>query len=150
MINGVIKEVFSDPISKLDQKILGCRTGGSEGQQLWESLTVLVALRLWASYWQGRRVQLRVRGDNVSALIMLVKMKSTGDGMNLIARELALDVAESVYEPSVAEHLPGVTNDMAERHSRLDQHGDSPTPSPLRQASWRTPPRRTWSWWRTL
>ena len=81
---------------------------------------------------------------------MLVKMKSTGDGMNLIPRELALDIAEAVYEPSVAEHLPGVTNDMADWLGRLDQYGGSPTPAPLRQASWRTPSRRSWSWWRTL
>ena len=54
MINGIIKEVFSDPIGKLDQRILGCCAGGSEGQQLWEALAVLVALlSVWGPTWWG-------------------------------------------------------------------------------------------------
>ena len=84
-------------IDNVDKRILGRSTVSLEGQQLWEALSVLVALRLWAPYWNRKRVRLRVRGDNVSSLMMVVKMKSAGEGTGLIAREMALDIAETVH-----------------------------------------------------
>ena len=105
---------------------------------------------LWAPHWKERRMRLCVRSDNNSALTMLIKMKSTGDGMGIIARELALDVAEALYEPQVGQHLPGTANVLADWLSRLDSKGDAPLPEPLRHAVWRDVPHRSWSWWRTL
>ena len=56
---------------------------------------MLVAVDLWVSYWILKRVILKVEGDNVSALVLLIKMRpKTGvDGspkLAVIARELAL------------------------------------------------------------
>ena len=98
MTDGAIEEFFSVEVTWIDQEVLDKNAGGSEGQQLWESLTVLIALHLWAPQWKERRIRLCVRSDNISALTMRIKMKSTGEGMGLIARELALDVAEALSQ----------------------------------------------------
>ena len=52
-------------------------------------------------------MRLRAMGDNVSALVLTVRMKAKGASNALIARELALDVAEALYEPQVCSHTPG-------------------------------------------
>ena len=98
-INGVIQEFVHSRITHEDEEALGVKAGGSEGQQCWEALTVLAALRFWCHHWRNRRIVLEVRGDSVTALTMLIKMKADGRTA-LIARELALDVAEALYEPA--------------------------------------------------
>ena len=78
MIDGVIEEFFSVEVTWIDQEVLDTRAGGSEGQQLWESLTVLIALRLWAPHWKERRIRLCVRSDTVSAHSELQLLPSHG------------------------------------------------------------------------
>ena len=109
---------------------MGQPLGESAGQQTWEALAVLVALRAWAHRWQGRRVVLRVRSDSVSALTLVLAAKAKGRGPAIIAREVALDLAEMVYRPDVVSHIPGLANVAADKLSRLAQPGTS--------ASWPT------------
>ena len=71
-----IQEYFGSPITESDQQILGANAGTCEGQQIWEALSVLCALRLWAHRWRHKRIRLRVKTGNVAALIMIVKMKA--------------------------------------------------------------------------
>ena len=114
VVNGVIKEFAFDDVTPEDERRLGVKThGSSEGQQAFEALVVLAALRLWKPWWIHRRVCLEVRSDSDSALIMLIKLKASGTGTNIIARELALDIGDSLYEPNVAAHVPGVANTIA-------------------------------------
>ena len=149
-IDGVIVACFSSRISELDRKILRIGAEGSEGQQAGEALAMLVALRLWKSYWTGRRIQLKVRSDSVSALVMIMKMKAGGEGTGLISREVALGVAEACYEPQIGEHVPGVANVLADYLSRLDEHVNTPVPGPLRRIEWASVEPRRRPWWRTL
>ena len=53
-----------------------------------------------------RRVQptIRVRSDSVSALTIVLKLKTKGKGPGIIARDMALDIAEGCYQPLIAEH----------------------------------------------
>ena len=147
--NGVIEEFAFGTMSSIDEEVLSVKMGGSEGQQVWESLTILAALRLWSPVWRGRRITLAVKSDSVSALIMLIRMKADGVGTALISRELALDIAEAVYQPNVGSHIPGVTNVLADHLSRrLDD--SSPLPQALRHAKRRWFPHRGYHWWRTL
>ena len=97
---------------------------------------MLVALRTWAPRWAGRRFNLRVRSDSVSALTSLVRCRSAGDGTNSIACELALDLARSIYRPDVAEHVPGIANALPDALSRLSEPGAEQTvPLALRAAT---------------
>ena len=95
----------------------------SAAQQVVEALVVLVALRAWKERWLHQRVTLRVKSDNISALVMCLKLKTTGHGTGIIARELALDIACSEYRPQIAEHIPGVDNVISDALSRRYQPG---------------------------
>ena len=148
-INGVISEYAFGPVTSDDEAILGIKAGGSEGQQCWEALVVLAALRLWSSMWRERRITLEVKGDSVTALTMLIKMKADGWGTSVIAREVALDIAEALYEPMVGAHVPGISNIIADTLSRpekIEKH----LPPALAHARRRYLPDRPRLWWRSL
>ena len=81
---------------------------------------------------------------------MVVRMKAKGAGTSLVAREMALDIAEAIYEPSVAAHIPGVANLLADFLSRMRGRGEDRVPAALRSARRRVLPRRDSAWWRTL
>ena len=124
--------------------------GSSVSQQVWEAFTALCALRVWAPRWRFRRIHLRVKTDNVAALIMVVKLKASGFGVSLISREMALDIAEAHYTPQVAAHLPGQANLTADFLSRHYDHEALDLPGTLRGAQRIRLPARDPSWWRTL
>ena len=149
VINGEIHEYVFGRITTLDQEVLKTKAGGSEGQQVWEALIVLSALRLWSPLWKARRITLAVKSDSVSALIMLIKLKTDGVGMGIISRELALDIGEAIYEPNVGTHIPGVTNILADHLSRRDDD-TIPLPAALGLARRREFPVRDRAWWRTV
>ena len=50
-IDGFVTELFSDPLGDLDVAEFGHEIGSAEGQQSWEALAILVALRLWRRLW---------------------------------------------------------------------------------------------------
>ena len=61
---------------------------------------------------------LRVRGDNFTALTMLLSVNVRGAGPNLIARNDALELADGAFAPQAVAHLPGVANDLSDALSR--------------------------------
>jgi len=125
--------------------------GTSEGQQLWECLCALIALRQWNAALCQRRTSLRVRGDNITMLTVLRDFKGSSPNINVIAREVALLVAAACYKPVLAEHVPGVANVLADVLSRKFQDGKCwRLPSGLQQAFEVLPPARPRCWYRTL
>ena len=52
---------------------------------------------------------------------MVLSMKATGIGTNIVAREVALDIAQGIYRPSAAEHVRGASNIIADMLSRKSQ-----------------------------
>ena len=100
------------------------------GQQLWEFLAILIALRLWidplpiaantrqcqsrsidaGNCLHSKRVHLLIRGDNVGSLTL--------------AREVALCLAKMSLPPRT-EHTPGVAHVLADRLSRACPDDDS-------------------------
>ena len=149
-IHNVIKEYAFDFITADDERVLKVKKLGSEGQQVWEGLALLAALRLWRHHWQDKRVSLQVKPDSVSALIMVVKMKTSGVGTSILAREMALDIADALYEPSVCEHIPGIANVIADHLSRMSEQAGAPLPAQLCHARRRRFEPRDADWWRTL
>ena len=142
--------LFIDKTHQVDEEILKHRRGSNTGQQAFEGLAILAALRLWSSVWSKRRCTLSVRSDSVSALTLLLRFKTVGDGPAVIARELALDVAAALYAPNVVKHLPGVANVVADVLSRWYEPGKpQQVPSLLRHAERCRCPARPEAWWRS-
>ena len=122
-LNGTSAEYFSDAISPLDVSLFEHIIGEASGQQVWECLAALVAVRLWRERWQKHQAQLMVRGDSVAMLTLLVNMRPHSPQMRIIAQEMALDMAHYSFVPVVAHHIPGIANVVADELSRWPQPG---------------------------
>ena len=148
IVNGCYMSYFTSPIADHDERRFGIQRGRCEGQQVWEALCLLVALRVWASFWRSRRCVLSVKSDSVSALTLLLVMRPSTPQLAIIARELALDVSESCYRPVCVAHIPGVSNKLANMLSRAGEHVC--IPPELMQAKRVTPPDRDDTYFRAL
>ncbi len=96
-------------------------------------------------------ISLRVRSDNLGALSLLISLKgaaSTGP----LAKELALDLAETPYHPHMAAHTPGVTNKVADHLSRAFDKSISgwQLPAELSEIRRAYPDNRVATWWKFL
>ena len=80
-------------------------------------------LRLWIPAFRQERITVCVRSDNLSALEMVAKMQPKSKSLNVVARELALDLASSTYDVDFAQHVAGITNGIADTLSRKHQAG---------------------------
>jgi hypothetical protein len=155
--NGEAVGWFSSPLLAFDFKFFNFEKGSPNGQQVWEALAALVALRLWKSRWKGQRIRLTVRGDSVAMLTLILKYKAPAKSraMGIIAREVALDVAESCYAPDVSEHIAGLSNKTADVLSRLEappKSGEDPPKVPewLTKVPQSYPPQRGLDYFRAL
>ena len=79
-------EYFACPVTRRDEIHLGVEKGDHLGQQVWEALAMLIALRQWAWCWKGQRMSLTVRGDHVTALTMVRNLKAGSPALANIAR----------------------------------------------------------------
>ena len=110
-----------------------------------------LALRFWRYHWARERASIHVSGDNMAALSMVAKMQPHSATLGVIARELALDIADAIYEPQMASHVPGVANVAADALSRKHQPDVVFTlPSVLAGSTEVHPPDRDHQWWRTI
>ena len=119
-IDNVPRYYLLDKITPFDEQRYQHRSGDHRGQQVWESLTILVALKAWSPIIMGRRFswRLSVRGDNVTALNLVLRMKAKPGALKAIAKELAMLLASSPYRPTSAYHIAGLTNLLADALSR--------------------------------
>ena len=95
-----------------------------------------------------------MKSDSVSALTLLMHCKTTGQATGIIAREVALDVAESCYRPAIATHIAGIANKLADWLSRIHVprlHAEFPKlPDPLLHVARVALPVRDGSFYRAL
>jgi len=146
-VAGQFVEFFDIAIDPIDETILQTPKGSSEGQQVWEALTGLIALRVWSKFWQGQRAKLHVRGDNVGALTLFSALKSGSQ----IAREFALDLGKAEYRPDLVQHIPGIVNKVNDCLSRRFQPGQTfHLPQCLLKARPIRPVRRDGKWWKSI
>ena len=99
------------------------QTGDPQFMCLWESFCLLIAARLWLSRLPLGTVA-RVRADNLAALHTLRKGSAKSADLNVIAREIAYDVALGCYEWTLLAHIHTKLNTVADALSRL--HDPSP------------------------
>ena len=111
---------FACPLSDADLRRFQAVRGDSSYNTTWEALALLVACRIWLGTESNQiAVEARVRSDSLSALRSMAKMSSSAPGLNLIARELALDSVLGLYTVGVAVHIPGVANKLPDALSRM-------------------------------
>ena len=140
---------FADDITEVDAEHLGHAANDQSGQSTFEAFALLVASRVWSHLWRQRRVRLSLRSDNLGALAVFSAIKGAAGGMNLVAREFALDCGDGAYEPEVIAHLPVVVNATADVLSRKNDPKYRDTwvpPATLLHAKRVTPLPRTHSW----
>ena len=151
-VDGTPIQWFGIPISDLDLEILGVARGDCRGQAALEALCICVALREWAHEWQDETSALLTRSDAIAALGALNRGASGNPTMNLICKEVALDLAGGAYDLEILGHLPAQWNTTADALSRL--HGPpeerKDIPSELAGARRIWPATRTRAWRRTL
>ena len=114
---GHIVKYFACPVSTDDLQIFGIEKDSCSGQQLLEALAILIALRLWLTK-TDKRVRVSVRGDNVGALSLVMKMRPSSASLAIIAREIALLTVKDAFPPRVT-HTPGVAHVVADMLSRV-------------------------------
>ena len=97
-------------------------------------------------------MRLTVKGDSIAMLTTVLHMKAGSQNLGLIAREVALDTAESAFEPDIGVHIPGIANDLADALSRKTAPAQTVwhLPSPLRHAKEVFAPLRDDKFYRTL
>ncbi len=142
LIDGSVVSWYSSPLALQDADVLRTPLGSSSGQQVWESLNLLVALRLWADRWHSHRATLEVRADNVTSLTMVATMRGRGWALNVIAREVALDFAQAAFRPAVSAHVAGISLSIADTLSRRFQPSTgspSSLPPPTAAPGWQLP-----------
>ena len=118
-LNGTITHFFSSPVTQDDLDIFQIERGSCNGQQTLEGLAILVALRAWTGKDSSKKFRLQVRGDNVGALSLVLKMRPSSPQQAIIAREIALEVVHFAFPPTVL-HTPGIAHVIADGLSRLD------------------------------
>ena len=122
-VNDQPVEFFAEAITPHDVDTFDHTIGDAAGQQVWECLAALIAVRLWRNRWQKHQVCLRIRGDSVAMLTLLVNMRPHSAQMRLIAQEIAIDMAHYTFVPVIAQHIPGIANVVADELSRWAQPG---------------------------
>ena len=149
-VSGRPWQYFADDVTDEDCLSLGVSSNvGSVGQQAFEALALLVAIRLWLPQFKTQRVKICLRGDNLAALYAVAKMQPKSKALNIVARELALDLADASYTVDFIQHVAGLANVTADALSRKRQPGkEFILPGLLASAIEVTPPNRSPSWWR--
>ena len=142
-------EFFSSPISEEDIARFGIKISDPASQALLENIAILIGVRHWLPKWKDLRLTVRIRSDSQAALGAWAKERSSNQKVNVVVREMALDLAEGRYKIDVMQHLPGRLNDLADTLSRMFQPAvNDIIPVGLADCCQVFPARRSGAWWR--
>ena len=152
-INGNIVQHFACAVTSDDKQILSLVGDSCRDQQILESLAILVALRLWSNESVNRCIRLTIRGDNVGALTLVMRMRPANAQQAIISREIALETANCAFPPLVV-HTPGVAHKIADELSRVNDPNKDVSavfahPALVRSSQRVCPPRPA-QWYKTL
>ena len=129
------EECFSIPIPGEFILRFNASTGDPRHMALWESLTLRVAARLWLVRFPLGTV-VRVRSDNISALYLVLKCKAESPALAIVAREIAMDQARSLYQFTSLKHINTKDNIIANSLSRQFEPKPAPFPPELGGCRW--------------
>ena len=149
VLDGRATAWLADTVQPGDVEQLHIKAGDHRFQAILELLAIAVALRTWLPVWRQRRVLLVTRSDSMAALGALQAVRSTSAAMNVVVREIALDMAEGWYTIDVIKHIAGVDNGWADALSRLSAtEGSKSVPAELTAVPRHTCSLRSGAWWR--
>ena len=98
-------QYFSDRVTDEDNQVLNAVNDlSSKVQQVYECCVLPVALRQWSSLWQNERVSITVNSDNFAAITLVTKLQTSSPALSIIAREMAMNIALSVYALDICKH----------------------------------------------
>ena len=93
---------------------------------------------------------LAIRGDNKAALSIAAKLK-VAKNSSLIGKEMAWIYTQAAFHPRYVQHVPGVTNVLADALSRItDPTKKYKIPAELKHITMSQAPLRTTNYYRTL
>jgi len=106
-IDGIVQHLFCGKVHPWNEERFPRSMGSHEGQQVWESLRLQIALRVWKHIWQRSRCSIEVTADNTGGLSIPLNLSSTSPYGNETAKEVALDIADGLYFPHSVTRVPG-------------------------------------------
>ena len=140
---------FADHIHLADLRRFQASVGDPAFNTLWELLAILVALRLWLPV-VPRQAQVTVKSDSHGSLCAIHKLSSSSPSMSMVLAELALDFAVCPESITALQHIPGVSNTLADPLSRLWAPEPAAFPEALEYIPGaQVPPRRA-CFWKTI
>ena len=80
-----------------------------------EILNIIVALKVWATYWANRRI--RIHCNNMAVVEVLNSGKARDSTLSVIARNISL-ICAIFHIQIVVVHIPGQRNVLADLLSR--------------------------------
>ena len=145
------KEFISEAWSDEDCKYFGHERGSSDGQQTWEALAALLAIRVWLPEYRDEKLKLVILSDSKATLAVVGKERSKSARLNTIAREKSLDLAQNSQGLELQTcHVAGTENQWADALSRVHEPGQAYTvPNELAHLRRRAAPVRCDRFWKT-
>ena len=117
--SGQTLEWFSSELTSEDETRFNQKIGDPAGQTIWEARALLLAIRAWSKFLVNKKVQLHVRGDNIGALRLALKLASSQKELNGLGAEIALTLEVQGIQEILTSHLPGRLNVKADTLSRV-------------------------------
>ena len=122
--DGCIIRWITSALTDTDLQVLGVSRGDCRGQGAFEALAICVAMREWLPLWQDESTSILVKSDSMAALGALNREGSSKPLINKVVREIALDLAEGVYDVEVLGHQPAAAAGVAaDRQWRVSDTG---------------------------
>ena len=131
VLNGELFRYFKSEITSLNLSKCRATVGESAWNTVWEALALLIAFRLWLPLFPIN-VVVRCKSDSRAALGAILKLSTASRSLQPIVREIALDMAQGVYNVQLFQHIPGFTNVLPDALSRLSAPGEAGKPFPSR------------------
>ncbi len=132
-LRGKPHSYFHDGLHECDLNRFRAKKGDPAFTTIWESLAILVALRIWRPLFSAFDA-VSVRSDSHGSLSALSKMSSSTPLLNMLVGEIALDSATHDCAVTSLRHIPGVSNVTADALSRIDSPDPKPWPTELDRA----------------
>ena len=100
-----------------DEKVLKATTGDCGSQALWESYSLLIALKTWTHLLTANRAELHLFGDAEGVLRAVLAKRARNAAINLVIAEIGLTLAPTNFDLQAA-HLWSEENALADALSR--------------------------------
>eukprot|EP00971_Amphidinium_carterae_P342495 6481823-Amphidinium_carterae.2 len=149
-LDGKALRYFAVPLDSHDEEQFGHQIGTSTGQQCWEALALLVAVKIWKRFLLDPRNLWIIKSDSISTLVLATKLSVRSPAPQLIAKELALMMAETAAFPQEVHHVPGTLNVQPDALSRIFAPEPTEIPIAVRRLIRDSPPARPSTYYETL